>query len=467
MWMRSTEGPAVCSGDIDGDGLQDLYTGGARGQAGTIWRQQPNGEFTVHQQELFDEDSISEDVDCHFFDATGNGFDDLYVVSGGNSFSSSSSALIDRLYLNNGEAQLSKTDQLLPSRNRFHTGSVVTSNDFTGDGNQDLFVGTRLRPFAVGLPVSGHLLAGDGRGGFEEVNAQWSPEMDTLGMITDALWADLSGDGINELVVTGEWMPIRVFANRGDYFDEITDELGLGSTTGWWNAIEAGDLNGDGRIDLIGANHGHNSIFHASKQEPVKMLVGDISRNGMTEQILSYSKDGVHYPVALRHDLLEEIPQLRDSYPEYASYAGESVEQIFSREDLGEVIELSAEMLSSVVFWNREDGMHIEELPLRTQLSPMYDILLQDLTGDGLPEVIMGGNLYDVKPQVGPYDASRGVVLTYQEGQLQSLSPSQSGLNIEGEIRKILPFSNQKGEQMILFTRYDQPVVIMLHNNSF
>lgn len=460
MRMRSTEGPALCSGDVTGNGLSDIYTGGARGQGGALWLQQSDGEFTVHQQQLFNDDSVSEDIDCIFFDATGNGFDDLYVVSGGNSFSSSSSALIDRLYLNDGNANMRKTGQLLPSRFSFHVGSVVVAHDFTGDGNQDLFVGSRLRPFGVGLPVNSFLLEGDGKGGFDDVTSKWSSDMEDLGMVTDALWADITGNGSKELVVVGEWMPIRIFTNRGEHFEEITDELGLSGTRGWWNAIAAGDLDGNGRKDLVGANHGYNTIFRASNKSPVKMWVGDISRNGIKEQILSYPKEGVNYPVALRHDLIEEIPLLREKFPDYASYAGQSVEQIFTEQELTGALELSAELLGSVVVWNRDQGMHIEELPQRAQLSLMYGVALHDLTGNGLPEIVMGGNLYNVKPQSGPYDASRGVIITYHEGELVSINPAQSGLNIQGEIRKILPVMDRNGTNKILFSRYNQSLKI-------
>ena len=454
MRMRSTEGPALCTGDASGNGLDDIYIGGARGQSGALWLQQSGGTFARHHQELFEADAGSEDIDCLFFDATGNGADDLYVVSGGNSFSSSSSALLDRFYVNDGQGGLSKSSQILPTGRGFDPGSVVAAHDFTGDGNLDLFVGSRLRPFGVGRPANGYLLAGDGQGGFEDVTEQWAPQLLNIGMITDGLWADLTGNGAKELVIAGEWMPIRVFANTGSGFDEITEELGLSHTTGWWNAVAAGDINGNGRVDLIGANHGLNSMFRASPQAPVKMWVGDFSRNGMTEQILSYPKNGGNYPVALRHDLIAEIPALREKYPDYASYAGQTVEEIFTAEELDNATELSAGLLASVVVWNTEEGMQVEELPPRAQMAPMYGIALEDLTGNGLPEVIIGGNLYDVKPQSGPYDAGRGVVLTYSEGALHSLPPHLSGVHIQGEIRNTLTLEIEHKRHLVV-TKFD------------
>jgi hypothetical protein len=462
LHMRSTEGPALCTGDVNGDGLEDVYTGGARGQAGTLWTQGAGGNFTPMGQELFEADKGSEDIDCAFFDATGNGSDDLYVVSGGNSYSTSSSLLADRMYLSGGQGGLTKSGQLLPTTRGYAAGSVVAPHDVTGDGITDLFVGTRLRPFGVGLPASGYILEGNGDGTFTDVTDTWGPQLLESGMMTDALWADLTGDGADELVVVGEWMPVRVFANTGDQLDEITGELGLSETRGWWNAVAAGDVNGDGRLDLIGGNHGRNSLFKASAEQPVRMWVGDLAGNGITQQILSYPKEGRDYPVALRHDLIAEIPALAGRYPDYASYGGASVDEIFSEGELSGALELRATMLESTVFWNEAGGFRGEALPVRAQLAPMYGVHATDLTGDGADEILMGGNLYDVKPQAGPYDASRGVVIGYGNGKIGSYSPELSGIHTNGEIRGIrkLQIGGDDRIRHIVISRYDDTLEI-------
>jgi len=457
MQMRSTEGPALCTGDVSGNGLADVYVGGARGQSGRLWLQSGDGSFSASRQQAFAPDTGGEEIDCALFDATGNGVADLYVASGGNSYGSGSSALSDRFYLNDGSGRLVKTDQVLPTRRGFESSSVVAPHDFTGDGIPDLFVGIRLRPFAVGLPANGYLLAGNGDGTFTDVTEQWAPALLEAGMITDGLWADLTGDGSEELVIAGEWMPVRVFANTGRELEEITPELGLEQTRGWWNAITAADIDGDGRIDIVGANHGQNSMFRAG----VRMWVGDFARNGMVEQILATRKQGEYYPVALRHDLVAEIPWLADTYPDYASYAGQTVQQIFSDEELNSALELRADELRSMIYWNRAGGFAGEPLPVRAQLAPMYAVHAGDLTGDGRPEILLGGNLHAVKPQAGPYDASRGVVIGYEKGKLGSYPPARSGVDIAGEIRSIAAIEGPDGTRRLIIARYDDTPVVM------
>jgi len=467
--MRSTEGPALCKGDINGDGLDDFYIGGARNQPGALFVQQSDGGFTRHQNELFEADAESEDIDCQFFDATGSGADALYVVSGGNSFSSASLALQDRLYLNDGTGNLRKSPQPLPGPGRFESGSVVRAADFTGDGNLDVFVGTRLRPFAVGISAPSYLLAGDGTGAFTDVTQTWLPELTEAGMVTDALWADLTADGNQELVITGEWMPVRVFANRGNRFEEITNQLNLGSTTGWWNALTAADVTGNGRLDLIAANHGLNSLFKASEDHPLRMWIGDFEGNGVVNHILTTNRGGREYPVALRHDLLDEIPSLSERFPDYASYAGKTVQEVFTKEELERTRQLQVTELASVLLRNTGEGFIMERLPARAQLAPMYGILTTDLTGDGLPEVLMAGNLYEVKPQAGPYDASRGALIVMdREGEQQpgSLSDSDSGFIVPGQGRRIIELTRADGTQLIIVARYDDTPLVFRKNSS-
>lgn len=457
--MRSTEGPALCTGDINGDERTDIYIGGARGQAGVLWVQESSGTFRSHQKNIFEADASSEDTDCAFFDATGNGTDDLYVVSGGNSFSSGSSALSDRFYRNDGTGNFQKSSQILPTTRGFESGSVVSPNDFTGDGTVDLFVGTRLKPFAVGVPVNGYLLEGDGNGNFTDVTEQYAPSLFDIGMITDAIWADLTGDNRPELIVTGEWMPVRVFEIQDGEFTEITRELGLSETAGWWNSVAAGDIDGDGRTDLVAANHGHNSIFDANKEYPVKMFVGDLSQNGMIDQVLATEKGGEYFPVALRHEMVEVIPSIGEKYPTYASYAGETVDEMFPSQQLEKATELQASILSSAVFWNTPDGMKMESLPPKAQLSPLYDIELQDLDGDEKTEIIMGGNLYDAKPHVGPYDASRGVIISYENNNLKAWPMGHTGLNVQGEVRGIKSIEIDNENYLIVVRYNDRPIV--------
>ncbi|MEX2602418.1 MAG: VCBS repeat-containing protein [Balneolaceae bacterium] len=455
--MRSTEGPAACRGDVTGDGLEDLYLGGARDQPGALFLQDGSGGFERRRVPAFEADAVSEDVDCVLFDATGDGHLDLYVVSGGNSFSSASSALLDRLYLGDGRGGFERSGQIFPTRERFVSGSSVAVADVTGNGALDLFVGERLRQFAVGLPGRGYLLANDGEGSFRDVSGQWSGAFAELGMVTDAAWLDWDGDGRQDLVVVGEWMPPRLFLNRGDRLEEVTAGLGLSELTGWWNRVHVADLNGDGRPDLVLGNHGLNSQFRATAEHPVRMWVGDLDGNGLIDQILSIPDQGRDYPVALRHELLEEIPSLEVRYPDYASYAGQTVQEIFRDGELSRAHLLEARELASVVVWNREGGVDVERLPLRAQLSPVYGIWSGILAGAEERMLVLGGNLYEVKPIAGPYDALHGVVIrSGGPGDLASLHPGQSGFGLPGAVRQILELETADGQRVLVAVRHNR-----------
>ncbi len=465
--MRSSEGPALCTGDVTGNGQSDVYIGGARGQSGALYLQDGGG-FREQTPASLTGDAASEDTDCALFDATGNGHLDLYVASGGNSFSSSSSALMDRLYYGDGSGGFERSGQVLPTRSRYVSSSTVAVGDLTGNGHADLFVGERLRLFSVGLPAGGYLLEGDGQGQFRDVTGQWAPELGELGMITSAVWTDWTGDGRDDLVITGEWMSPKVFANRGGRLENISADLGLEEVTGWWNAVHAADLSGNGLPDLVLGGHGLNSQFRASEESPVRMWAGDLQGNGMVEQLLSMPREGRDYPVALRHDLIDEIPTLREAYPDYASYGGQTVQDVIEAGGLSPSVELQAAELASVVVWNEGGGqVRVERLPLRAQLSPVYGIWSGDLSGDGRPEIVLGGNLHEVKPIAGPYDGSFGVVLTAGEtGELTAYHPEQSGFRVRGAVRRIAAVEGAEGQKWLITVRNNDTPVLFKMNQS-
>ena len=457
--MRSTEGPPLCTVDADGDGLEDFYIGGARGQAGSLFTQNPDGTFATEEISLFREDANSEDTDCVWLDANGDGSMDLYVASGSNEFPPSSSALGDRLYINTGSGNFERSDLGVPSW-RYKTTGTVSAADFDNDGDTDLFLGTRLQPFGIGLPVNGYILENDGNGKFTDITDEVAPQLSEMNMITDSQWADIDADGDMDLVVVGEWMPVTIFENRGNgKFEKKEDAMKNGNTSGWWNSVVLEDLDQDGDIDFIAGNHGENSRFQASEEYPVEMWVNDFDRNGSIEQVISTYKDGKRYPMAIRHDLLDRIPYLEDKYPDYQSFAGETITDIFTDEKLNQSHHVSAGQLSGVVGWNDGNGnFKVVSLPMSAQLTPIYGLLATDLTGDGINEVLMGGNLNNAKPEVGRYDAGYGVLLSLRRDSLVEIPATESGFSLDGQIRSIKSIDSEKFGKVILVARNDDSI---------
>ncbi|WP_336514994.1 VCBS repeat-containing protein [Pollutibacter soli] len=438
--MLSTEGPRMATGDVNGDGREDLYICGARGQAGALYMQQAGGSYKRTNEAILEADKESEDTDALFFDADGDGDQDLFVCSGGNEFSPNSTQLISRLYINEGKGKLKKSPQLLPSATLFESASCVAAADYDGDGDQDLFVGVRLKPFAYGYPCKGYVLNNDGRGKFTDVTEKVCAPLLTAGMVTDARWFDYDGDTRKDLVVVGEYMPVRVFRNEGGKtLKEVTDAAGLRNSNGWWNRVEVSDVNGDGREDLVLANHGENSRFRCSENKPVKMYVSDFDKNGSVEQVVTCYNGDSSYPMALRHDLVNVLPYLKKKYLKYEAYQRQQVKDIFTEDQLKEALELTAyEMRSCVMLSDGRGGYSKQPLPAEAQLSVMYGIEVMDYDGDGKKDILMGGNFYESKPETGIYDGSYGVLLKGDgKGNFRSVDADTSGISIRGAVRDI------------------------------
>lgn len=448
--MLSTEGPRMCKGDVNADGMEDIFICGAKGQASTLMIQMKDGTFVSVEKQLFDEDKISEDVDCAMFDADSDDDLDLYVVSGGNELSESSSALIDRLYFNNGKGKFTKSQQILPN-GKFESTSCVRAADFDNDGITELFVGMRLKPFEYGVPVNGYLLENDGKGNFSNVTSKIAPELTKIGMIRDMRWEDIDGDGDKDMIIAGDWMSLKIFTNDKDIFKEKKDAF-TENTEGWWNCIAAGDIDGDGDIDFIAGNHGLNSRFKATPEKPVSMWVNDFDLNGSVEQVICTFDGDLSYPLALKHDLTRQIPDLEKKYPKYEMYKNQQITDIFTPEQLQNSIHLDVTLLETSLFVNDGSGKFTRKsLPVEVQFSPVYAAAIGDYNNDGKTDILLGGNLYNVKPEVGRYDASYGTFLSGDgHGNFKDVPVKQSGLLLDGEIRDFKELTTSKGKILVV-----------------
>jgi hypothetical protein len=456
--MLSTAGPRVAVGDVNGDGFDDVYLCGPKGQPGALYLQTSGSAFKTSNEALFEKDRECEDVGALFFDADGDGDKDLFVCSGGNEFSPNSTALISRLYLNDGRGHFTKSPQLLPSAAVFESASCATAADYDGDGDLDLFVGVRLKPFSYGVPCKGYILQNNGKGLFTDVTALVAPELLKAGLVTDAHWTDYDKDGKPDLVLTGDYMPIRLFHNEGPgpkdgsptngvTFKEVTTAAGLDSTNGWWNRLLIADINGDGYPDIIAGNHGLNSRFKAGADKPITCYAGDFDQNGTFEQIVCCYNGDKQYPMALRHDLVAALPFLKKKYLHYADYKEQTIQDIFTPDQLDKAIRLDAYELRSCVFLSNGRGGYTKKpLPTEAQFSTTNALLAGDYDGDGLTDLLVGGNFYESKPEVGIYDASYGLLLKGNgKGEFTPVPPQRSGILVKGQVRDLAMVRTGKG----------------------
>ena len=450
-YYLSTGGPAVAVGDVTGNGLDDIYIGSAHREVPKLYLQQSPGEFTLSNGELFDEEAFYEDVHAIFFDATDDGHLDLYVVSGGGQLFQSGVAHRDRLYINDGSGEFAKSSDGLPGLQV--NGSVAAASDFDGDGDMDLFVGGRSKPWNYGQSPQHAILRNDGSGKFTDVTSELAPGLEDIGMITDATWTDYTGDGNTDLIVVGEWMPITVFENREDSFVDVTIDNKLEKTSGMWQSIAAEDLDGNGSVDLIVGNFGTNSRMQARQDSPMSLLIKDFNDNGYTSGIVTIESDGKEKPFEQLDELIQEFPQLPQNIDSYEDFAGRSVSELLGDDALSGTQRKQVTELRSLAILNRgSNPPEIVPLPVDAQSFPVKSIRV--INGDSsAKEILLVGNHYGVKPSYGGrQDAGYGLHLTYTADRGFSVKTHQeSGFFVEGEARTIHPLKiGEEGEYYLV-----------------
>ncbi|MDP4211761.1 MAG: VCBS repeat-containing protein [Bacteroidota bacterium] len=446
----STSGPKVAVADVNGDGLEDFFVCGAKGQGGNLFLQKKDAGFTASPDSaVFLADRNCEDVDARFIDVNGDGFPDLYVASGGNEYSGNAPELLDRLYLNDGKGHFTKSTTLPPL---YENKSVVRAADFDKDGDQDIFVGGRASAGIYGMPPTSYLLRNDGKGNFSIVTDEVIPGLSHIGMVTDAVWMDVDRDGWPDLIVTGEWMPPILFKNNHGHFTRETltsDDVDL---SGWWSTIKIADINGDGFDDLLLGNYGLNSKLTASTEYPLKMYVGDIMGNGRMVQIMAIAKKGKYYPFLNKENLEKGLPYLKKRYLTYGEMAGKTVEEIFGKK-LDSTALFKAYTLASTVLINDGKGhFSASALPYTLQWTPIFAFAAHDFNGDGKMDLLTGGDFFGTEPFEGRYDAMPLEVYHGNgKGGFKAALPLSPPLDtLSGQVRSIEPIRMANGKKAMI-----------------
>ena len=436
----SQEGPSLAVADINGDGNDDLFIGGAKGVSGKIYLNKGNSTYTITNQNDLNLDASYEDTAASFFDADNDGDIDLLVGSGGNEKADQSNYK-NRLYLNNGKGQFIKSKTTIPTTN--NNVAVMVANDFDNDGDIDVFIGSRSVPGVYGIDPKHLLLENDGKGNFANSTDKKAFKLNDVGMITDAVWEDIDNDSKKDLIIVGDWMAPKIFKNTGRRLVEYKSNLT--ELSGFWNAVSCVDLNNDGKKDLVFGNKGTNTTYKASAKNPMRLFVNDFDNNGTIEQIATRSINGKDMPLNLKQDVAKQIPLIKKKNLSYADYAKKTFQELFSPEVTNNSIQKTATTQESIVAINKGNGtFEIKTLPKEVQFSCVNSICTADINKDGILDLILGGNQYEFKPQFSRLDSSYGSVLLGNKNGAYTWVPyAQSGFYMKGEVKHLAKIKNK------------------------
>lgn len=432
LFMYSKTGPVIAKADVDKDGLEDLFISGDQAKPAKIYLQQTGGKFSEKDDMALGNENESTISAAQFFDANGDGFTDLYIAKGGYAiWQPNTTALQDELYLNDGKGNFELSANALPDVSASGK-SCVRSCDFDNDGDIDVFIGGRIIPGRYPVTPKSYLLVNNGKGQFTIADASYSD----AGMVTDAQWADLDNDGRKDLVLCGEFMPIRVYLNKVSGFVEETTTWFNEPANGFWSSLVLADVDGDGKQDIIAGNLGLNSTFHVSEKEPAELYYADFDGNGSIDPFFNCYVQGKSYPFISRDELNEQIYPMRKKFSSYKNYADATMNEIFSPEELAKATKLFVNEIRTVCFLNRNGKFVKSILPSQAQFSMVSKILARDFNGDGKTDILLLGNHSDNRLKIGAIDANYGCLLTGNgKGSFEYVDQPVSGLSVSGDVK--------------------------------
>ena len=461
----SQYGPGIAVGDVDNNGYDDFYIAGSASNPGIFYMQDAKGHFTKDATRIIQEDNgATEEMGALLFDADNDKDLDLYVVTGSYEFPPDHPSNQDRLYINNGKGKFQWDHTAIPGE--LSNGSCVRAADFDKDGDLDLFVGGRSTSGAYPLAPNNYIL--ENRGGlFYDVTQQYCPDLQNLGMITDALWSDFDNDGKVDLVLTGEWMPVTFLKNTGKSFVSANKSTGIANHTGWWNSLTAGDFDNDGDVDYVAGNLGLNSSFKATQKEPMTIFAKDLDDNGKLDpMIFCYMKadDNTRkpFPTHTRDDLISQLVSIRKRYPTFKSFGLASMDNLWNQKDRGNATTMSVTDLHTSYIENKGNGkFSITPLPIEAQVAPVYGMKNEDIDGDGSLDLILVGNDFGMEPLGGRHDAFMGLCLKGNgKGGFTSMPIAKSGFFVKGDAKGLANIHSAKNEDLLLATQNQDKLLV-------
>jgi len=457
-YMISYHGPKIKMVDYNNDGFNDLFIGGPEGSSPVLFDQNKNGVFVKSDQPDFDNSSQFEDTNACFFDADNDGDLDLYIVSGGFAEKDSGLPLNDRLYIN--ESGTYKLSSNIPIDN--YVGSVAVPWDYDSDGDIDLFIGTRVKQAEFPKSDSSLILNNNGNGEFSLSDFDF---LDKIGLVTDAQIEDIDGDGIQELIVVGDWNYPRIYKYINSDIIEFTSLFFEENLHGWWNTLEINDLDNDGDYDLVLGNWGTNNLFKPTVQEPMELYYDDFDKNGYIDPIWCYYIQGKSYPNVLREELTDQIVSLRKKFVTYEEYSTANLNDIFTKEQISKSPKLMTDFLETVWFENIDGKFKLKRFPVEANFSSVNSILIDDFDDDGIKDILMGGNSEYNRVRIGKCDSSFGIFLKGTDtGEFKFIENRLTDISFEGSVRSLNSYTSNGKKRIVVGLNNSYPLVLTLED---